>query len=46
MRRRDLFWAGISAAASMTALLTLSDAEVNALGDDEDVAPSAATGAP
>ena len=41
-----IFWAGISAASSMTALLTLSDAEVNALVDDEDVAPSATTGAP
>ena len=41
-----IFWAGISAASSMTALLALSDAEVNALGDDEDVAPSATSGAP
>jgi hypothetical protein len=41
-----IFWAGISAASSMTALLLLSDAEVNALGDDETVAPPAANGAP
>lgn len=34
-----IFWAGTSAAASMTALLSLSDAEVNALGDDEAVPP-------
>ena len=30
-----IFWAGTSAAAAMTALLSLSDAEVNALGDEE-----------
>jgi len=40
-----IFWAGIAASAAMTALLSLSDAEVNAFGA-EPVAPrGASTGA-
>ena len=37
-----IFWAAISAAAAMTALLLVSDAEVNAFG----AAPADAAGAP
>jgi hypothetical protein len=36
-----IFWAGISAAAAMTALLSLSAAEVNAFGEDDDAASAA-----
>ena len=36
-----IFWAGIAAAAAMTALLLLSAAEVNRLGDPDDSAAAA-----
>jgi len=37
-----IFWAGIAAAAAMTALLLLSAAEVNGLGGGDDVAAAQA----
>jgi hypothetical protein len=40
-----IFWSGIAASAAMTALLSLSDAEVNALGADPLVAGGPSTGA-
>jgi hypothetical protein len=40
-----IFWSGIAASAAMTALLSLSDAEVNALGADAMVAGGPSTGA-
>ena len=39
-----IFWAGIAASAAMTALLSLSDAEVNALGADPTVPRGPSTG--
>ena len=36
-----IFWAGIAAAAAMTALLLLSAAEVNAFGEGDDAADAA-----
>ena len=39
-----IFWAGITAAAAMTALLLLSAAEVNALGGGDDTAAPAQPG--
>jgi hypothetical protein len=40
-----IFWAGVAASAAMTALLSLSDAEVNAFGADPAPASGRSTGA-
>jgi len=40
-----IFWAAISAAAAMTALLSLSDAEVNAFGNEPEAQPGSADAA-
>jgi len=40
-----IFWAGIAASAAMTALLSLSDAEVNAFGAELVAPRGASTGA-
>ena len=40
-----IFWAGIAATAAMTALLSLSDAEVNAFGADPAAPVRPSTGA-
>jgi len=41
-----IFWAAIAAAAGMTALLSLSDAEVNAFGNEPNARPGSVDAAP